>query len=118
MSLLAELEFPANHREPETSRDAAAALDAEELTRRRMSVLACIAAAGRFGRTADEVVATLGGSPNTWAPRVTELLQAGYIDRLDGKDGRDYLRRKTRAGATAFVHVINAAGTELWRKNG
>jgi hypothetical protein len=113
MTLLAELEFPAGSQDAETSVDAAANLDAEELTRRRLKVLRCFAVAGRSGRTADEVVAILNGPANSWAPRVTELLQAGLIDRLDGKDGRGYLRRRTRSGGTAFVHVISARGTTI-----
>lgn len=109
-----DLRFPAGSHPVETSEDAADALTADVLSARRRRVLRLFAAAGPEGLTADDVVARLGaglaGAHNTWAPRVTELLQSGYLDRLDGKQGRDKQRRATRAGGTGFVHVINARG--------
>jgi hypothetical protein len=107
------LRFPAGSQPVATSEDAADRLTPDELSRRRRIVLELFAAAPA-GLTADEVVARLGGNRggahNTWAPRVTELLQYGFLDRLDGKDGRRKERRPTRAGATGFVHTINARG--------
>lgn len=108
------LVFPAGSQPVETSEAAADALSADELNARRLRVLKVFAVRGKHGATADEIVAACGtgrtGDHNKWAPRVTELLQAGYLDRLDGKQGRDHSRRVTRQGGTAFVHVINARG--------
>jgi hypothetical protein len=107
------LMFAAGSQPVATSEDAADRLTRDELSRRRRIVLELFAET-RTGLTADEVVTRLGGNRagahNTWAPRVTELLQYGLLDRLDGKDGRRKERRPTRAGATGYVHVINARG--------
>lgn len=103
------LSFPAGSAPVATSEDAADALTGEVLSARRMKVLRLIAASPD-GLTADEVVARLGGRHNTWAPRVTELLQVGFLDRLDGKQGRDKVRRPTRDGGTGFVHRASARG--------
>lgn len=111
------LDFAAGSQPVETSEDAADALSAAELNERRIKTLRVFKARGDQGATADEVVAILGdgdaGDHNTWAPRVTELLQTGYVDRLDGKQGRRRERRPTRRGGTAFVHVINTRGRVL-----
>lgn len=106
--------FPAGSQAVATSEDAADALSGDELNARRMKVLRLFAAHRDRGLTADEVVAILGhrlaSDHNTWAPRVTELLQVGLLTRHDGKDGRPRARRVTRAGGTGFVHVISARG--------
>lgn len=108
------LAFPAGSQPVATSEDAADALSGEELNARRMKVLRLFASHRERGLTADEVVAQLGrrvaSDHNTWAPRVTELLQVGLLDRYDGKNGMPSQRRRTRAGGTAFVHAINARG--------
>jgi hypothetical protein len=107
------LQFAAGSQPVETSELAADRLTSDELSRRRRIVLELFAETPA-GLTADQVVARLGGNRagahNTWAPRVTELLQYGLLDRLDGKDGGRKERRPTRAGATGFVHIINARG--------
>lgn len=108
------LVFPAGSQPVDTSEDAADALSGDELNARRIAVLRAIAARGTRGATADEIVAEFArgyqGGHNKWAPRVTELLKLGLLDRLDGKQGREKVRRATRQGATAFVHVINERG--------
>lgn len=109
------LAFPAGSRPVATSEDAAASLSAKELNVRRLTVLRLIAGAPR-GLTPDEVVQRLGtghrSDTNKWAPRVTELLKLGLLDRLDGKHGRSTERRVTSAGGTAWVHVINRHGRQ------
>lgn len=113
------LVFPAGSQPVDTSEDAADALSGDELNARRLAVLRAIDARGTRGATADEIVAEMArgyqGGHNKWAPRVTELLQLGLIERLDGKEGRERVRRATRQGATAFVHVVSARGrSHLW----
>lgn len=109
MEQLSLLSFAAGSQPVETSEASADALTGEVLSARRMRVLKLIAAAPD-GLTADEVVAKLGGRHNTWAPRVTELLQVGMLERLDGQQGRSKVRRPTRDGGTGFVHVVSPRG--------
>ena len=111
------LSFAAGSQPVETSEDAADALSGAVLSARRMRVLRLIAS-HPDGLTADEVVARLGGRHNTWAPRVTELLQVGFLDRLDGKQGRAKVRRPTRDGGTGFVHVANRRGRRYLEEQG
>lgn len=118
MSAQRELLFPAGSQPVETSEDAADALSPDELSARRLRVLRLFRDAWDMGTraglvgglTADEVVERFVGRSNSWAPRVTELLQLGFLDRLDGKDGRAKVRRPTRSGGTGFVHVLNERG--------
>lgn len=113
------LTFPAGSQPVATSEDAARRLSSDELNERRHLVLVVFASDRVNGFTADEIVATLGrgapGDHNTWAPRVTELLQRGLLDRHDGKNGFPSQRRATRSGASAFVHTINARGLRYLR---
>lgn len=111
--------FRAGSQPVATSEDAANRLSAEELSERRLKVLRHYARAWRErrdGHTADEIVGWFGGAANSWAPRVTELLQMGLLDRLDGKEGRRRVRRRTRSGGSGFVHVISARGLRYLRE--
>lgn len=98
----ARLVFPAGSQPVATSEDAADALSAEELSARRLRVLRLFANADD-GLTADEVVRACGGTPNSWAPRCTELLQIGLLERTAQ-------RRRTRQGGSAAVLVITSRG--------
>lgn len=103
--------FAAGSQPVETSESAADALSAARLATLRRHILTLIASAGELGMTADEVTAAFGSEDhNSISPRVTELLQMGYLERLDGKDGRPSVRRETRKGGTAFVHRCTRSG--------
>lgn len=121
-SLQGRLVFPAGSQSVATSEDAADALTPDELNARRVRVLHLFADARDHGATADEIVAVCArgyqGGHNKWAPRVTELLRLGLLMKLDGKQGRERRRRRTRQGGTAFVHVISSAGLRFLDRGG
>lgn len=103
--------LPAGSQPLETSERAADHLERSgALAARRWNVLLYVASRGELGATADEVEAAFGLGHNATSPRVTELLSLGYLERLDGKEGRPYTRRSTRQGGSGFVHRITSAG--------
>ena len=81
-----------------TSELAADKLTPDALDKRRRLVLAWFQSRGEQGGTADECCAALSpdGDHNTYAPRCSELIGMGFLDRTTE-------RRKTRKGGTAFV---------------
>jgi hypothetical protein len=106
--------LPAGSQPIETSEAAADKLERSgALAARRWNVLLLFASWGEHGGTADDVEAVFREGHNATSPRVTELLALGYLERLDGKEGRPYQRRTTRHGGTAFVHVITAKGRQF-----
>lgn len=105
--------LPAGSQPVETSEAAADAMTPTALGRLRRQVLQFIASRGEHGATADEIAAAFDAPHNRTSPRVTELASLQFVDRLDGKDGRRRLRRKTRSGLSAFVYVVSAGGHTL-----
>jgi hypothetical protein len=65
-----------------------------------------------IGATSDEVEAALRRTHQTISPRFTELRGAGYIRYLLNGDGMR-IRRVTRSGSGAYVHVATAMGIEM-----
>lgn len=100
---------PAGFQLVETS-VAAAKSQQPKLGADRRRVLAFARDRGAQGITGDEAAQFLDKPMHAGQPRVTELHQFGYLDRLDGKDGREKRKRPTRSGGEAFVYVINNAG--------
>ena len=98
--------LPVGSQPVSTSEDAADHLErSRTLAERRLDVLLFIASRGELGATADEVEQAFGLGHNATSPRVTELLSMGYLERLT-------MRRKTRQGSSAFVHVVSDAGRQ------
>jgi hypothetical protein len=95
--------LPAGSVAVSTSEDAADALTPTRLDKRRRLVLAWFQSRGERGGTADECVAAFGDGHqvNSFAPRVTELLALRQLERTTE-------RRRTRAGAWAFVCRVRA----------
>lgn len=119
------LVFPAGSQPVDTSEDAADSLSAEYLDRVRMDVLTFIASREN-GATADEIAAHFKCAHNRTSPRVTELLSLDLImpcmvPRPDDPTHVEkfvLLRRKTRSGATARVHVVTESGKRLLQRRG
>lgn len=82
----------------DTSRAAHQSLAPRTVVALQQRVLAAIEAAGSNGLTTDEVEAITGLSHQTASARVYELRGAGRIRRTE-------LRRRTRSGRYAYVHV-------------
>ena len=93
----------------ETSEDAADQF-AGRVGSLRRNVLNVIWARGSEGATADEVALTLNEAFHVIAPRLTELQQAGFLIRLDGKGFTEKRKRATSRGATAFVYLLTRQG--------
>lgn len=100
---------PAGFQLVETSVAAAKSQNAT-LGKKRRQVLRFAITSGARGITGDEAAEHLGVPMHAGQPRVTELHQMGYLDRLDGKDGREKRKRPTRSGGQAFVYMVNDAG--------
>jgi DNA-binding MarR family transcriptional regulator len=106
--------------QPVETSEAAADRTRGTVQRQRLRVLRALARASvktgaQLGSTADEISELFGETHNRVAPRLTDLLNMGFAERLDGKDGRQLLKRPTRTGSSAFAHVISASGFELLR---
>ena len=98
--------LPVGSQPVETSENAADHLErSRTLAARRWNVLLFIASCGELGATADEVEQAFGLGHNATSPRVTELLSMGYLERST-------VRRKTRHGSSAFVHVVSEMGRQ------
>lgn len=103
--------LPVGSQPVETSERAADKLERSgALAARRWNVLLFYQSIGDVGATADECEAAFNLGHNSTSPRVTDLCNMGYLVKLDGKDGRPYVRRSTRQGGSAFVCVITSAG--------
>ena len=81
----------------QTSREAAESI-ADDVGRLESIVLNCIASAGKFGHTCDEVEQRTGLSHQTASARCRGLVQKGRIE-LNGQ------KRETRSGRKAGVYV-------------
>lgn len=105
--------LPAGSQAVSTSEAAADKLEhSRALAARRWNVLLFMQSRGELGATADEVEQAFGLGHNATSPRVTELLSMGYLERLDGKDGRACVRRATRQGGSGFVHRMTSSGRQ------
>ena len=93
--------MPAGSVAIETSEHAADALTPDALDKRRRLVLTFFQT--RENATADEACAYFHQTHNTIAPRCSELLGMGLLERLDGNEGRPKVRRTTRAGGNAYA---------------
>jgi hypothetical protein len=80
------------------------ALASGDKSRMLAIVLAHIRRCGRHGTIADEACAALDLGPNSVAPRLTELEDAGLVVRLRDHNGQR-VRRETRQGCQAAVYV-------------
>lgn len=120
------LAFPAGSQAVDTSEDAADSLSPEFLSRLRLDVLAYVADRGTEGATADEIAAAWDCDHNHVAPRLTDLKDVGLVEvrteptpvsaarghpRTEGK--RRSVRRLTRKGRAARVHVVTRAGLRV-----
>lgn len=95
--------YPVGSSPVATSEDAAEKVK-QSIGARRQIVLRCIAA--RDDLTADECAAMLDQTHNSVAPRFTELVAMGYVEKTA-------TRRKTRSGGSAFAHRVTSLGRDV-----
>jgi len=76
------------HNAPETSKEAADAI-APMARNHRDQILAVLKAAYPDSRSSDQIGATIGLSPYSVRPRVSELQAAGKVERTDDRTKND-----------------------------
>ncbi|MEO9592247.1 hypothetical protein [Rhodopirellula bahusiensis] len=99
-----EHSIPASIDRGAESRNASYDRIADELPERRRLIYALIAGTGRSGITLDEIAAKTNRPANSFSGRVTELVAAGLVIRLNEA-------RPTRSGGTAKVLIARVYAT-------
>lgn len=92
----------ARNTDPETSHTAAQESSTKE--RDRQHVLFLVGQAGSYGMTCDEYAEMAGRPRDSFSPRFAELKEDGRL-ALNG------LKRKTKLGKMALVHVLSSDPT-------